>query len=61
MAYLREEQESCVQTTIVMAKSKITPVKSHIMPCLELLASLVAAQLSHFIAENSSINLDRQK
>ena len=50
VAYLRAEQESGVQTTIVMAKSKITPMKSQTTPRLELLASLVAARLSHFIS-----------
>ena len=50
VAYLRVEQESGVQTTIVMAKSKITPMKSQTTPRLELLASLVAARLSHFIS-----------
>ena len=50
VAYLRAEQESGVQTTIVMAKSKITPMKSQTMLRLELLASLVAARLSHFIS-----------
>ena len=39
VAYLRAEQESGVQTTIVMAKSKITPMKSQTTPYLELLAS----------------------
>ena len=48
VAYLRAKQESGVQTTIVTAKSKITPMKSRTMPCLELLASLVAARFSHF-------------
>ena len=51
VAYLRAEQESGVQSTIVMAKSKITPIKSQTTPRLELLASLVAARLSHFISE----------
>ena len=51
MAYLRAEQESGVQTTIVMTKSKITPMKSQTTPRLELLALLVAARLSHFILE----------
>jgi len=51
VAYLRAEQESGVPTTIVMAKSKITPMKSQTTPRLELSASLVAARLSHFISE----------
>ena len=50
VAYLRAEQESGVQTTIVMGKSKINPMKSQTTPRLELLASLVAARLSHFIS-----------
>ena len=49
MAYLRAEQESGVQTTIAMAKSKITPMKSQTTPRLELLAPL--ARLSHFISK----------
>ena len=57
VAYLRAEQESGVQTTIVMAKSKITPMKSQITPRLELLASLVAARLSHFISGKLKPNL----
>ena len=51
VAYLRAEQESGVQTTFVMAKSKFSPLKSQTTPRLELLASLVAARLSHFISE----------
>ena len=51
VAYLRLKQESGVHTTIIMAKSKIAPMKSQTTPCLELLASLVAAWLSHFILE----------
>ena len=51
VAYLRAKQESGVKITLVMAKSKITPMKSQTTPRLELLASLVAARLSHFIAE----------
>ena len=49
VAYLRAEQESGVHSSIVMAKSKITPMKSQTTPRLELLASLVEARLSHFI------------
>ena len=51
VAYLRAKEESGVKTTLVMAKSKFTPMKSKTTPRLELLASLVAARLSHFIAE----------
>ena len=51
VAYLRAEQESGVQTTIVIAKSMITPMKSQTTPRLQLSASLVAARLSHFISE----------
>ena len=51
MAHLRPKQESGVHTTIITAKSKIAPMKSQTTPCLELLASLVAARLSHFILE----------
>ena len=50
VAYLRVEQESGVQTTIVMAKRKFTPMKSQTTPRLELLAALVEARLSHFIS-----------
>ena len=51
VAYLWAEQKSGVQTTVVMAKSKITRMKSQTTPRLELLASLVEAGLSHFIEE----------
>ena len=47
VAYLRAKQESGVQTTIVMAKSKITLMKSQIMPRFQLLASSVAERLFH--------------
>ena len=47
VAYLRAKQESGVQITIVMAKSKITLMKSQIMPRLQLLASSIAERLFH--------------
>ena len=53
VAYRRAKQESGEQITIVMAKSKITPMKSQTTPRLELLASLVAARLCHFISEKT--------
>ena len=43
--------QSGVQITLVMAKSKITPMKLQTTSRLEHLASFVAARLSHFIAE----------
>ena len=51
VAYLRAKQESGVKITLIMAKSKITPMKSQTTPRVELLASLVVARLSHFMAE----------
>ena len=45
VAYFRAQQKSGVQTTIVMAKSKIALMKSQTTLRLELLASSVAVRL----------------
>ena len=58
VAYIRTETDSGVDVSLVMAKSRVTPLKPISIPRLELQAALIGSRLSNFIKEEMDVKFD---
>ncbi|XP_021951215.1 uncharacterized protein LOC110848334 [Folsomia candida] len=59
VAYLRISGEDEVTTTLVMAKSKVAPLKQLSIPRLELQAAVIGARIAKFITEELEVPLSK--
>ena len=58
-AYLRIVKENTVSVSLVMGKSRVTPIKHMSIPRLELAAAVVASKLSNFIIAELEVKIDK--
>ena len=58
VAYLRtEDKSSQTHLSLILAHSRVAPKCLHSIPCLELCAALVAAQLAHVLERELSLKI----
>ncbi|XP_043485170.1 uncharacterized protein LOC122513008 [Leptopilina heterotoma] len=59
VAYLRLQEEDKVQTALVMAKTRVAPIKLLTVPRLELQSAVMATRLAEFIQQEHNIVFDK--